>query len=124
VPGRAFFGLTFTKSPSIFAPFLSDCLICASGCQYRNPDHSGYGGYLLTPVFEGGLGNPWEPFGPVMAAAGNQPDANAVALYSQAVTVIFDFVEPVRAGGHGLADGGDAKLKLGHGPKIGLQRGF
>ena len=37
-----------------------------------------------------------------MAAAGDQPHAVAVALHPEAVAVIFDFVEPLCTGGHGL----------------------
>jgi hypothetical protein len=42
----------------------------------------------------------------------------------ETVTVIFDFVEPLGAGGHGLADGGDTELELGHGSEIGSGPGF
>jgi hypothetical protein len=54
-----------------------------------------------------------------MAGAGDQPHSVAIALHSEAVTVIFDFVEPPGAGGHGFADGGNAELEPGHGPEIG-----
>ena len=37
--------------------------------------------------------------GPVVAVAGEQPHALAVALDDQAVAVVFDFMDPVRARG-------------------------
>ena len=36
-----------------------------------------------------------EAVGPVMAVAGEQPDALAVALNDQAIAVMFDFVDPL-----------------------------
>jgi hypothetical protein len=56
--------------------------------------------------------------------AGNQPYAVAVAFYAEAVSVIVDFVNPLGARGHDLADGGDAELELGHGSEIGSRRHF
>jgi hypothetical protein len=69
---------------------------------------------LLAPVPQGRLGDPREPFGPVMAAAGDQPHAVAVTFYAEAVPVVLDLMEPVGAGGHGFGGGGNAELVLGH----------
>ena len=41
-----------------------------------------------------------KPIGPVMAVAGEQPHALAVALDDQAIAVVLDFVDPVRPVGN------------------------
>ena len=73
---------------------------------------------LAAAVLQRGPGDPWETYGPVMTAAGDQGNALAVALHAEAVAIEFDFVKPFRRGRYGLADRWDAKFKL-HGPKIG-----
>jgi hypothetical protein len=73
---------------------------------------------LLAPILERSLGDPREALRPVIATTGDQPDPVAVTLHSEAVTVIFDFVEPLGAGRHDLSGGRDAELELGHGRKI------
>ena len=47
-----------------------------------------------------------------------------IPLDPHAVAVILDFVEPLVIGRHGLADGGNAELELGHGSEIGTGAGF
>jgi hypothetical protein len=51
---------------------------------------------MLLTVLQRGFNDPWISLGPVIAVAGNQPHAVAVALKAQAVAVIFDFVWPIR----------------------------
>ena len=46
-----------------------------------------------------GLGDQRKPAAPIMAVAGPQPHAIALALDDQAVAVVLDLVKPVRAGG-------------------------
>ena len=53
-----------------------------------------------------------------MAVAGEQPHALAVALNDQAITVVFDFVDPVRADRHLGSGRRDAGFKGVHGRKI------
>jgi hypothetical protein len=79
---------------------------------------------LLAPAPQRGLGDPWKPPGPVMAAAGNQADPVALALDPEAVPVILDFVEPLSPDRYDRADGGNAELELGHGSEIGGRRRF
>jgi len=62
------------------------------------------------------LDDPRVSLRPVIAAAGDQPDAVATPLNAKAVAVVFDFVDPVRTVRHDLGAGGQAKLK--HTPKI------
>jgi hypothetical protein len=45
-----------------------------------------------------GLGNPWEAVGPVVAAAGDQAYAVAVALQVLPIANLFDFMEARRGG--------------------------
>ena len=52
---------------------------------------------LHVPVLARGLDDPGEAAGPVIAAAGDQAHAIAVAGHDQAVAVILHFVEPDRA---------------------------
>jgi len=59
---------------------------------------------LLVPVLQGAFDDPGKAAGPVIAALSNQPDAIAVTLDAKAVAVVFDLVEPVVAGGNGLAE--------------------
>jgi hypothetical protein len=79
---------------------------------------------LLAAVPKRGLSDPWEPLGRVMAAARDQADPFAVALHPETVTVILHLVEPLGAGGHGFADGGNAELELRHESEIGVGTGF
>ena len=48
-----------------------------------------------------------------MAVAGPQPHALAVALHDQAIAVVLDFVDPVRAVGNLAAAGWNAGVKRG-----------
>jgi hypothetical protein len=64
---------------------------------------------LLSAVSEGSLSDPWETPGPVIAAARDQAHAITVTLRVEAVAVILDFMEPLRACGHGFAGRRDAK---------------
>jgi len=78
---------------------------------------------LLVPVLQCRLDDPGKSLRPVVTAPRNQPNAIAAALDSQAVAVILDLVEPVRAGWNLYSLGGQAELKrLKHAPKIGLAR--
>ena len=54
---------------------------------------------LLVPVLQCRLDDPGKSLRPVVTAPPNQPNAIAVALDAQAVAVILDLVEPVRAAG-------------------------
>ena len=64
--------------------------------------------------------DPWIALGPVIAAARDQPHAIAVALDPQAVAVVLDLVEPIRAARDLDAASGNAELKrLKHAPDIG-----
>ena len=65
---------------------------------------------LLVAVFQRGLDDPGIAFGPVVSAARDQPHAIAVALDAQAVAVIFDLVESIRAVGDFCTAGRNAKL--------------
>jgi hypothetical protein len=66
---------------------------------------------LLASVFQCGLDDPGIALRPVVTAAGDQPNATAVALDPQAVAVTFDLVESVGAAGNLDAAGGNAELK-------------
>ena len=48
-----------------------------------------------------------EPVRPVVAAAGDEPDANRIAARHKPVAVVFDLVNPVSAGGWTI--GGDGR---------------
>ena len=52
---------------------------------------------LALPVLQRGFNDAREALGPVIAAAGDQPHAIAVALDAQPVAVELDFVEPLAA---------------------------
>src|SRR5262249_728631 len=76
---------------------------------------------LLVSVLQRGLDDPGITLAPVIAAARDQPHAIAVALDPQAIAVILDLVEPIRAAGDLDAASGNTKLKrLKHGAKIGI----
>src|SRR5438445_3422588 len=80
---------------------------------------------LLLLILERGFDNPWISLGPVIAVAADQAHARAVALDAQAVTVIFYFVQPVRAVRNTDGLGGKAKIKrLKHAAKIGSSGAF
>jgi len=66
---------------------------------------------MLLPVLQGSFSDPWVAFGPVIAAACNQPYPVAIALDAQAVAVILDFVEPFGTSGNLGPGYGDAELK-------------
>jgi hypothetical protein len=68
---------------------------------------------LLSPIPEHSLRDPREAIGPIITATGDQPDAVAIALDAQTISVVFDFVESLGAGGHNLADDRNAELELG-----------
>ena len=55
-----------------------------------------------------------------LSAARDQAHAVAVPLKANTLAVIFDLVEPLRAGRHAFAERGEAELELKHGPKIGI----
>jgi hypothetical protein len=74
---------------------------------------------LLVSVLQRGLDDPEIALGPVVSAPRDQPHAIAGALDPQAVAVILDLVEPLRAGWHVLAERRQAELELGHEPKLG-----
>jgi hypothetical protein len=57
-----------------------------------------------------GLGEKRIAFGPVVAVAGEQPHALALALDDQAIAVMLDFVNPVRARGNLGSAGRNAGL--------------
>src|SRR6185437_1787535 len=75
-------------------------------------------GETLLGVLQGALDDPRVTVGPIVTAARDQPHAIAVALQAEAVTVVFDLVNPVGAGGHDLTDRGQAELEWGHGRDI------
>ena len=56
-----------------------------------------------------------------MTVSGEQPDALVLALDDQAIAVVFDFVDPIPAGGDFGPAGRDAGFEgaSGHGGKIG-----
>src|SRR5262249_50072065 len=66
---------------------------------------------LLDPVLQRSLDDPREAPGPVVAAAGDQADAVAVALYAKPVTVVLDLMEPVGAGRDDGGSRGKAEIK-------------
>ena len=53
---------------------------------------------LPVAVLARGLGNPWEAVGPVVAAAGDQAYAVAVALQVLPIANLFGFMEASRGG--------------------------
>ena len=55
-----------------------------------------------------GLGDQRKAVAPVVAVAGEQPHALALALDDQAVAVVLDLVKPIRAGRDLSAAGRDA----------------
>ena len=57
-----------------------------------------------------GVHDPWHPISVVIAAPGE--DANPIAFTpaDKPVAVVLDFVDPLRAGRHGLAEGRQARL--------------
>ena len=63
---------------------------------------------LLRPVTVGAL----HSVRPVIAVAGEKPDQTSVANHDQSITVVFNFVNPVRAGRDLGPPGGDVGLKL------------
>jgi hypothetical protein len=75
---------------------------------------------LLDPVFLGGLDDPQISSGPVAAATGDQPHPHPVALKTEAVAVIFHFMQPIRAGRNAGRSCGEAEVEgAWHGAKIG-----
>jgi hypothetical protein len=47
------------------------------------------------PVLQGGLNDPWIALAPVVTALRDQAHAIVVALHSEAVTIVFDLMQPV-----------------------------
>jgi hypothetical protein len=75
---------------------------------------------LLVSVLQRRLDDPRIALSPIVSAARDQTHAIAVALDPQAVAVIFDLVEPIRAVGDFCTSGRNAKLKrLKHAPQMG-----
>jgi hypothetical protein len=78
---------------------------------------------LLLPVLQGSFNDPGKALCPIVSASGNQPHPIAVALNTQAVAVVFDFVEPVGAGRDADRSSREAKVKrFKHERKIGFAR--
>jgi hypothetical protein len=83
------------------SPFETSCSPSPQGVEVGNAVDAEHHGLtiddeLLEPVLQRGLDDPREAAGPVVAAAGDQANASALALNVQAVAVVFDFVGPVR----------------------------
>ncbi|MCP1912878.1 hypothetical protein ACVIHH_005149 [Bradyrhizobium sp. USDA 4518] len=55
-----------------------------------------------------------------MAALRDQPDAVSVALDAQAVAIVLDLVEPLRAGRNQLSNGRQAELEFRHDRHMGM----
>jgi hypothetical protein len=55
---------------------------------------------LLLAVLQRSFNDPGEALCPVVSASGNQRHPIAVALNTQAIAIVFDFVDPVGAGGN------------------------
>jgi hypothetical protein len=69
-------------------------------------------------VLERGLDDPGIASAPVIAVAGKQTHALALALNDQAIAVIFDFVEPGARRGDARASGGEAgQERRSHAPE-------
>jgi hypothetical protein len=69
---------------------------------------------LLDPVATRRGRDPGIAARPVMAAAGDEAHRRAIALDAEAVTIIFDFVEPGFASGDALAVVGRQNSKRGN----------
>jgi len=67
---------------------------------------------LLAAVLERSVSDPMEAFGPVASAARDQANRPLVPFDAEAVAVVFDFVEPVGTGRHGLANSREAELEF------------
>jgi hypothetical protein len=73
-----------------------------------------------SPSIQGGLADPWEAIGPIVAAPGDQPHAVAITLDANAETVLLDLVKPLRPGGNLGSLGRNSKVKrFKHALKIG-----
>src|SRR5450631_3237386 len=72
-------------------------------------------------VAKGGLNDQRITVGKVMAVAGKQPDALAIALHDQAIAVVLDLMNPVRAGRYlgGARRNAGFEPAVGHAKKIG-----
>jgi hypothetical protein len=55
---------------------------------------------MLLSVLQCSFDNPGEALRPIVPAASNQPHPTALALHAQAITVVFDLVQPFRTGGN------------------------
>ena len=64
------------------------------------------------PEPERGFGDQRVSVGPIVAPPRQQPHALTLALHNQAVSVVFDFVKPIRAGWNFGAALGDTRLVL------------
>jgi hypothetical protein len=74
---------------------------------------------IATEWLQRCLDDPRITVGKVVTASGHQAHTLAIALQPEAIAVVFDLVEPIRAGRDAGRSGGDAELKgLKHGPKI------
>ena len=71
-------------------------------------DHEG-----AVAVSQRGLWYQRESIAPVVAVAGPQPHALAVALDDQAIAVVLDLVDPLGAVGNGFGAARDARFKRG-----------
>jgi len=58
----------------------------------------------LDPVPAGCLNDPRQALGPIVPTERNQSATIAIALDPQSVSVIFRFMKPLRACGHGFAE--------------------
>jgi hypothetical protein len=72
----------------------------------------------VVAIAQRGLDDPRISTAPVVAVAGEQPQAVVLALNDQAVAVVLDFVDPFRPVRNLGAAGGDAGkvLRFEHGP--------
>ena len=70
-----------------------------------NPEHYGLAinDQMVLPDLARGLDDPGVSIGPIVATARDQPHGIARALEAQAKPVIFDFMDPVLAGGDDLS---------------------
>jgi hypothetical protein len=74
---------------------------------------------MLVAVLQRRLGNPREAPGPIISASSDERHTIAIALHTQAITVILDFVKPLRAGGNLYSFRRNAELKrFKHAPYI------
>ena len=70
------------------------------------------------------VGDLAEAFGPVVAAAGEDPDGVVVEMKLDAVAVELDFVEPALAGTLSITDASDGSMKPGNGALTPIAAGF